>query len=400
MKFKIKVNVGDFAPTSRTMTDKGLLCKDAVLAIAPQVRDYTANELGITGWKGGMVKMYTPAEALFSDEVMNNLNGADFTESHPNGNKVTPSNWRKHSIGTATNIRRDGNKLIGDLLVKDDRAIKTIQSNKKVELSLGYDLEAELSAGKAEDGSNYDVIVTKMIGDHVALVKQGRGGRSVRIGDKQSEKKMTKIKLANGMTFEVEGENLEALLQGLDAQNAEFDKLKSQADGEVTIGEQVFKLSDTVAIQAAFDAIAADKLAAESKATELAANSIKPEDVERLAAERSETVTNAKTLKSDIDDKGKSVEDIKSEVVTAHAGDTAVMAVLKNLSVGDAAPELIDTAFRVLLATKATTSTTQIKTQTGDNAAAAVLNQISKPASVSATDLINQAKSNMYKSGE
>lgn len=398
MRFKINVKAGDFAPTSQTMTDKGLLCKDAVFAIAPQVREYLPSELGMKAWKHKTVKLFTPADSLFSDDVISRLEGGDFVEGHPLGNVVTPKNWRQHSIGSASNVRRDGDRLIGDLLVKDEAAIKAIQSKKKTELSLGYELFAEQRSGKTDSGESYDMVITKMIGDHVALVKQGRGGREVRIGDKKLESKMRKIKLASGLTFEVEGENLDAFEQSIEAQNAELTALKEKAEGEITIGEKTFKVSDTVAIQAAFDAITKQKVDAETKATELEANAIKPEDVEKLATERSNVVSEAKGLKDDIDANGKTVEAIKSEAVEAHAGDAAVKAILGGISIGDAKPEQIATAFNVLVATK---PAGKVKANAGDsNAAADALKNLNTPASVNPLDIINEAKSQMYKDGE
>lgn len=395
MKFKINVNVGDFAPSSRTMTDKGLLCRDAVLAIGDQVREYHHSELNMPAGDGKLIKMYTPADVLFSDDVISNIDGCDFVDGHPSGNRVTPDNWRKHSIGMAKNVRREGNKLVGDLLVKDKNAIKTIQSNKKVELSLGYELAAEMQAGKSDDGLDYDVVVTKMVGDHVALVKRGRGGHEVRIGDQKLERKMFKLKLANGMVFEAEGENLSAAQQAIDEQSDELKALKEKADSEVKIGESTFKATDVVAIQAAFDAIAKQKADAEAEVADLKANAIQPGDVEKLAAERSDVVTKAKSLKADIDDKGKSVEDIKTEAVSAHAGDVSVVAILSGLAIGDAKPEQIDTAFNVLVATRPTTG--KINTNAGDSATAKALQNLNTPAvnnGMTVAQILNRAKSN------
>lgn len=393
MKFKLNVKVGDFAPSSRTMTAKGLLCRDAVLAVAPQVREYHPTELGLPVGDGKMIRMFTPADALFSADVMDNI--TDFVDNHPDGNQVTPDNWRKFAIGDAKNIRRDGNRLIGDLLVKDKQAIQTIQDGKKVELSLGYELAAELQSGKTDDGQEYDVVVTSMVGDHVALVKRGRGGSSVRIGDEKTERVM-EIKLANGQTFVVEGSNLEPMQQAIDAQTAELADAKALADTEVKIGEQTFKATDVVAIQAAFDAIVQQKTDAETKATELEANSIKAEDVEKLAAERAETIADAKALKPDLEPSGKSLDEIIGETVTAHAGDAAVKAILGGIAIGDAKPEQMSTAFKVLKAIKPTEKT--IKTHTGDSATAKTLNGLNNQNVIAdAKAMAANAKSNAWK---
>ena len=393
MKFKLNVKVGDFAPSSRTMTSKGLLCRDAVLAVAPQVREYHPTELGLPVGDGKMIRMFTPPDALFSPDVMDNI--TDFVESHPDGNQVTPDNWRKFAIGDAKNIRRDGNKLIGDLLVKDKAAIQTIQDGKKVELSLGYELAAEMQSGKTDDGQEYDVLVTSMIGDHVALVKRGRGGSSVRIGDEKTENKM-EIKLANGQTFVVEGSNLEPMQQAIDAQTKELEDAKALADAELKIGEQSFKATDVVAIQAAFDAVVKQKADAETKANELEQNSIKAEDVEKLAAERAETIADAKELKPDLEPSGKSLDEIIGETVTAHAGDAAVKAILAGVAIGDAKPEQLSTAFKVLKAIKPQNKT--IKTHTGDSATAKTLNGLNNQNLIAdAKAMAASAKSNAWK---
>ena len=393
MKFKLNVKVGDFAPSSRMMTAKGLLCRDAVLAVAPQVREYHPTELGLPVGDGKMIRMFTPPDALFSPDVMDNI--TDFVESHPDGNQVTPDNWRKFAIGDVKHIRRDGNKLIGDLLVKDKTAIQTIQDGKKVELSLGYQLAAELQSGKTDDGQEYDVVVTSMVGDHVALVKRGRGGSSVRIGDEKTERVM-EIKLANGQTFVVEGSNLEPMQQAIDAQTAELADAKALADAEVKIGEQSFRVAEVVAIQAAFDAIVQQKTEAETKANELEQNSIKAEDVEKLAAERAETIAAAKELKPDLEPSGKSLDEIIGETVTAHAGDAAVKAILAGVAIGDAKPEQLSTAFKVLKAIKSQDK--NIKVNTGDSAAAKALSGLNSQNLIAdAKAMAASAKSNAWK---
>ncbi len=204
------------------------------------------------------------------------------------------------------------------------------------------------------------------------------------------------IKLANGQTFVVEGSNLEPMQQAIDAQTAELADVKALADAEVKIGEQAFKATDVVAIQAAFDAIVQQKTDAETKATELEANNIKAEDVEKLAAERAETIADAKELKPDLEPSGKSLDEIIGETVTAHAGDAAVKAILGGIAIGDAKPEQMSTAFKVLKAIKPTEKT--IKTHTGDSATAKTLNSLNNQNVIAdAKAMAASAKSNAWK---
>lgn len=396
---KISAVVGDFKPSNRVMTAKGLLCKDSVLAIAPQVREYHPTELGVTGWKGGMIRLYTPPEVLFSSSLMDNIN--EVSDNHPAGNQVTPDNWKKYVIGSVSNPRRVGDEFLGDLLIKDSVAIENINSRKKAELSIGYEFNAEFKAGKTESGEEYDAVITSMVGDHVALVKVGRGGKRVRIGDEDKQEKnlvKVKLKLANGQVWEVEVDgNAEAFVQSFEADQMALKNAQDKLNEEITIGEKTFKATETVAIQAAFAALNTQLEKSETEKEELKKTSVKPEDLEKLAAERAETITEAKNLKPDLEPSGKTVDQIISEAVLAHGEDPSVKAVLDGVAIGDAKPDKINTAFKVLTATRGK-GNNQINGNAGDSSSAealALLNNKSPSATVQ--DIVGTAKSEAWK---
>lgn len=396
-KISISAVTGDFKKTTQTMTEKGLLCEDAVLAIAPQVREYHPSELGLTNWDKPVIRLYTPSEVLFSSSVMDNID--DMVDNHPEGIIVTPDNWEKHSIGMAKKPRRVGDELRADLIVKDKKAIKDIQEKRKVELSLGYEFNAMLEAGKTDDGQEYDAIITSMKGDHVALVKRGRGGERVRIGDedKIGNSQMIKI-MINGQEWEVDVANAPAFKAAIEAQQKELSESKEKLGGEVTIGDKQFKVTDVVGIQAAFTALAEQKQNLETEKAELEKTAIKPEDLERLATERAETVTDAKALKPDLDATGKSVDDIKAEAVEAHVGDSAVVAILKGAKIGDAKPDQVDIAFRVLSATRVKDKQVNGKTGDSNDVTSDALNSLNNDnVELDAQSMIANAKANAYK---
>ena len=82
--------------------------------------------------------------------------------------------------------------------------------------------------------------------------------------------------------------------------------------------------------------------------------------------------------------------------VTAHAGDAAVVAILAGISIGDAKPEQLSTAFKVLKAIKPQDKT--IKTNTGDSAAAKALNGLNSQNLIAdAKAMAASAKSNAWK---
>lgn len=395
---KLSAVIGDFKPSSREMTPKGLLCKDAVLAIAPQVREYHPSELGVTDWHSDVIRLYTPAEVLFSPQLMNNI--SEVSDNHPTNNQVTPDNWRKYVIGGVNNPRRVGDEFRGDLLIKDAVAIQNIESKKKTELSIGYEFSAEFTAGVTESGEPYDAIITSMVGDHVALVKVGRGGKRVRIGDedKQENKPVkVKIQLANGQVWEVEVDgNADAFKQSFDADQLALKDAQTKLDADVKIGDQVFKASDTVAIQAAFNALDTQLTEAKAETDEIKKTAVKPEDIEKVAAEREAAITHAKNLKPDLEPSGKTIDQIISEAVGAHSEDPSVVAVLDGVAIGDAKPEKIQTAFKVLSAVKKPAS--KINGKTGDSATAEALALLNNKSSIaSASAMIAQSKADAWK---
>lgn len=78
--------------------------------------------------------------------------------------------------------------LKNSLIVYDKKEIDLIMSGKKKELSCGYTYEPVKESGEF-DGVHYDVKMTNIVGNHIALVKQGRAGRDVMVADTLKELK-------------------------------------------------------------------------------------------------------------------------------------------------------------------------------------------------------------------
>lgn len=182
--------MGDFAPSAstRTITPEGfLLCKEARLGKAPQVRQYYAGEFtGLTGYTPDQViNVFTSADELLNAKTIKSFQGVDAADYHPAGNVMNASTWRDHCIGTVSHVRQDGEFLVGDILLKDSRIIDQVQKNQRIELSLGYSADFVVEAGIAPDGIPYQAKWINIVGNHVALVEYGRCGGSCRIGDEK-----------------------------------------------------------------------------------------------------------------------------------------------------------------------------------------------------------------------
>lgn len=130
------------------------------------------------GTNGAMVTILRDADVLFAPETVASFVGKPVTNDHPD-DLVGPDTWRACAGGVVLNVRRgegaDSEHLVADLLITDAACIADVQAGKR-EVSCGYDTEAEtVSPGLGR--------VTKIVGNHVALVDRGRCGPSCAIED-------------------------------------------------------------------------------------------------------------------------------------------------------------------------------------------------------------------------
>ena len=156
------------------------------------------------------VGFYRPPEVVFSPGVLAAYDNIDVTIEHPDDKDVNAYSYReKNVVGHATSPGRivDGWMLI-DLVIKDQTAIDAI-NNGKEGLSAGYDGEYEPCQGITPEGEKYDMILTKIVPNHIAICQNGRAGHNARLNDNlpSPEKVRMKIKLTDGNTVELSEEN-------------------------------------------------------------------------------------------------------------------------------------------------------------------------------------------------
>lgn len=173
-----------------TRLDNGcLLCANVPIARIGSYK-YLREELGLEG--SGIVDVYREPEEVFDTNTIASFNGKAFTDTHPPVDVIS-DNWAQFAKGELTNVRQGtGNLegfLVADILVRDPITINEIESGAKREVSAGYTCEYVEKDGK--------IYQTRIRGNHVALVQQGRAGPSVKINDqavkKDRFKKVTKI---------------------------------------------------------------------------------------------------------------------------------------------------------------------------------------------------------------
>jgi Uncharacterized protein conserved in bacteria (DUF2213) len=172
-----------------------LVCRDAVIARTgmqkyrgielPQRTDetpaeeVTAQDLGIA--PDDMVDLYRSPDEVFSPRTIASFEGKAITDGHPY-NLVSVGTHNQLACGHVRNVRRgkepleDGNwPLLADLVVTDPALIEKIKAGLR-ELSCGY------TYSLLKKGNNIRMV--DILGNHVAVVREGRAGFSASIKDR------------------------------------------------------------------------------------------------------------------------------------------------------------------------------------------------------------------------
>lgn len=186
----MKAFYGSKISENMTKTPEGfLICFNVPIARTGWY-EYLADELGVPG--KGVVKVYRSPEDVFSKKAMASFEGKPITNNHP-PDLLTPQNSGIYLKGAVQNVRRSSNDedlLIADLIIYDDTLIDQIENQGKREVSCGYEL-------KIVDNGDGTYSQTNIIGNHVAVVDNGRAGHSVSIKDskiKEMEGEKKKMK--------------------------------------------------------------------------------------------------------------------------------------------------------------------------------------------------------------
>lgn len=157
-----------------TDTPEGyLICHDVAIARTGDMV-YRAAELQLEGDPDRPVTVRRYAQDVFDPAAVASFEGKDVTAGHP-AESVGPANHAAYSKGHVQNVRRDGEKLVADLLVKDAGLISDIKNGVVREVSCGY------LCSYTPEGDHYRQ--GNIRGNHVAVVPRGRAGREVAIKD-------------------------------------------------------------------------------------------------------------------------------------------------------------------------------------------------------------------------
>ena len=168
----------------RNIDDNGYLHVGVSNITKEQVAPYRGNEipdfekLGLDPDK--IYTVYRPASELSKQETVKSLNGIPILLKHAPDSAEEPASNRVGSTGT--DAKWEAPYLTNSLHIQDADAIRRINDGTMREISMGYFYTPVLKSGEFE-GETYDIIMTDIACNHVALVEEGRAGHDVVVKD-------------------------------------------------------------------------------------------------------------------------------------------------------------------------------------------------------------------------
>lgn len=116
---------------------------------------------------------------------------------------------------TGTDAVFDGEYLKNSLVIWQQAAQDAIEADRKRELSCGYRYRADMTPGVTAEGLRYDGVMREIMGNHVALVIEGRAGPDVVVGDEVMKLKSRTALMISGA--------IQSLVRPLLAADAKID---------------------------------------------------------------------------------------------------------------------------------------------------------------------------------
>lgn len=199
-------------------------------------QEYGPGETPLDVGDDGRVWIYRDPKEVFRPQTIASFMAKSITIKHPD-DFVTPANWKELTYGSLQNVRKGPDKdddgeemLLADFLVTDEMAIGLVENGLR-EVSCGYDAEYEETA--AGEGVQINII-----GNHCALVEQGRAGPVYAIKDHKG-KVIDPMKL----TLKDLQKQLKALSQTVDEAMSDDE---TDAQKKAALAKKKAKTGDTV----------------------------------------------------------------------------------------------------------------------------------------------------------
>jgi hypothetical protein len=312
-----------FAESARTIDDNGFLHVTGCAITKEQVAPYFGRE--IPNWQrlglnpDSIYKLYRPAAEI--KKAVESCNGIPIQLEHHEDLADAPA--KETRIGsTGTDGEFKAPYLVNSLHFTDANAIKRIQDGSMRELSLCYRYEPVAKHGTF-NGEDYDLVMTNISCNHVALVERGRAGHDVFVKDSEPEGLKT-VGESKDSAQNTNSNAVDGVITTKKEENAmDSEKLKLFIDELVKAGIDGEKAKTTI------EEIIKERTAEPVKAEEEVKEEVKTED---------ENPVDAKNEDSEVKDK----DVVGVEEVTAE--DQLIKDALKECGL-DEEPEEVQKAF-------------------------------------------------------
>lgn len=179
---------------------------------------------------GSLQREFRSPEEVFNKDSIDSFKMVPITNGHPS-EMVTADNAKDLAIGmTGQKIKKIDEKYMAPFVkITDKDAVSNAKNKSKTGLSWGYKVDLVKKDG-IYNGERYDYIQTKIRGNHLAIVHEGRAGSQAKLRMDEEDAvcvlnnnfnnnlNMKKIKL-DGKDFEV-SEEVAARVDSLEAENS------------------------------------------------------------------------------------------------------------------------------------------------------------------------------------
>lgn len=321
-------------------TADGFLVAEA-RSVRTGIQLYTGAEVGKPEMP--VVRVYRPADEVFSDASLQSFTHAPITIDHP-AEPVTADNWKQLAAGeVSTAAKKDGIWVHLPLILKDKAAITDVENGKR-ELSAGYTCSLVWGDGLTPEGEPFDATQTNIKINHLAIVPRARAGSEARIGDGAAWGASPLVEDHSGLAPITPSKKEDAMSDALKTVVL-GDKAVQVAVSDVAAIEQ-FKLDSAKALA---DAKADHDKALAAKDAELAkkdaeldavkAKVLSDADLDKRVQARADLISTAKAIAKDVKTEGLTDAAIRKAVVAAKLGDAAI---------ADKAEAYIDARFDIL----------------------------------------------------
>lgn len=257
---------------------------------------------------------------------------------------------------TGSNAAFDGQYLTNDLAIWDGEYIEKIKSDEQRELSSSYRYKPVIKSG-TYNGAQYDIVMTEIMGNHVALVVEGRAGPEVTVADSQiqppekvrtvklnpKQKAALKVRLPKLKVAMDEGLDTAGVEEALEEALEEVQALGEPAaavDEEGSLLEKLKKLIEEAGAKGANDEDEAAKKAAQDEAEKRAEEAKKAEEAKNASAMDAKIEAAKKDVRESIEGRFRAAEKVAPITgrIDAMAFDSAEAIYAHALTVGGMDP--------------------------------------------------------------